>query len=257
MAHAAAFFDLDKTILATSASLALTGPLLRSGMITHRDIARSAHAQLSYHLLDASHERSERVKAALAEMVTGWSVAGFDAIVSEALVTQIAPVVYREALDAISAHHAAGHAVVIVSASAEAIVRPIMHLLGADGMIASRLAVEDGRYTGEISHYNYGPEKPRAMERLARARGWHLEECWAYSDSITDEPLLRAVGHPVAVNPDRALARIAREQGWQVRRFEKPVPLDTGSRHRRTLTLAAAATALLTVWWVRQRSGQR
>lgn len=252
MAHAAAFFDMDKTILATSASLALTGPLLRSGMITRRDIAKSAHAQLSYHLLDASHDRSERVRGALAEMVTGWSVAGFDTIVSEAMATQIEPVVYREALDAISAHHAAGHAVIIVSASAEAIVRPVMHMLGADGMIASRLEVEHGRYTGRISHYNYGPEKPEAMEHMARQHGWRLADCWAYSDSITDEPLLRAVGHPVAVNPDRALLRIAREENWHVRRFEKPVPLNAGVRRRRTLLLAALATTLLTAWWARR-----
>lgn len=253
MARVAAFFDLDKTILATSASLALTRPLLRSGLITHRDIARSAQAQIAYLLLDASHERSERMKDALAEMVRGWSVAEFDSVVAEALTTEIEPVVFLEALDAISAHHAAGHDVIIVSASAEAIVRPVMHLLRADGMIASHLESVDGRYTGEIDTYNYGPAKPAAMAEMARQQGWDLAECWAYSDSITDEPLLRAVGHPVAVNPDRALARIAREEGWEVRIWRRPVPLRSPSTSSTLLTVGVAAVLILTFWLTRRR----
>ncbi len=252
MTKAAAFFDLDKTILATSASLALSRPLVRSGLVSHRDIARSAQAQLAYLLLDASHERSERMRAALSEMVTGWSVAEFDRVVADALATEIEPVVFREALDAISLHHAAGHDVVIVSASAEAIVRPIMHLLGADGMIASHLETRDGRYTGVITSYNYGAAKPAAMAEMATRHGWDLSECWAYSDSITDEPLLRAVGHPVAVNPDRALARIARAEGWAIRSWRSPVPL---TRHSRPWTAIAvvAAALLVTAWIVRRR----
>lgn len=252
MAGAAAFFDLDKTILATSASLALSGPLVRSGLISRRDIARSAQAQLSYLLLDASHERSERMKEALSEMVTGWSVAEFDRVVADALATEIEPVVFLEALDAISMHHAAGHDVVIVSASAEAIVRPIMHLLGAEGMIASHLETRDGRYTGRISSYNYGAAKPAAMAEMARRHGWDLENSWAYSDSITDEPLLRAVGHPVAVNPDRALARIARREGWEVRFWRRPVPLGRNSRSSALLTAAVVAVVVLLVWGARR-----
>lgn len=257
MARAAAFFDLDKTILATSASLALTRPLLRSGLITRRDIARSAQAQIAYHLLDTSHERSERMKDALAEMVRGWSVAEFDAIVAEALTTEIEPVVYLEALDAISAHHAAGHDVVIVSASADAIVRPVMHLLGADGMIASRLESADGRYTGVIESYNYGPAKPAAMAEMARHHGWDLAECWAYSDSITDEPLLRAVGHPVAVNADRALARIARAEGWDTVVWRRPVPLRSPARHSTLVTAGVLAAAVLALWLVRRGRRRR
>ncbi|NLI18735.1 MAG: HAD family hydrolase [Actinomycetales bacterium] len=252
MAGAAAFFDLDKTILATSAAIALSGPLVRSGLVSRVDIARSAQAQLSYLLLDASHERTERMKEALAEMVTGWSVADFDRVVADALATQIEPIVFREALDAISTHHAAGHDVVIVSASAEAIVRPIMHLLGADGMIASRLEVADGRYTGVISSYNYGEAKPAAMAEMARHHGWDLRRCWAYSDSITDEPLLRAVGHPVAVNPDRALARIARREGWEVRIWRSPVPLGRNHRSPFLVTAVTLAAVVLAVWAVRR-----
>lgn len=254
MTRSAAFFDLDKTILATSASLALTQPLLNSGMITRMDIARGFHSQLTYHLFDASHERSERVKDSLSEMVRGWSVAQFDAVVAEALTTYIEPMVYREALDAIAAHQAAGHDVIISSASADALVRPIMNMLGADGMIASVLEEKDGVYTGVISHYNYGEAKATAARDLARRHGWDLESSWAYSDSITDEPLLRVVGNPVAVNPDKALVRVARDEGWTVLRFESPVRLG-----RRVTIPVAAGIGLLVLgavgfWlWRRRR----
>ena len=244
MATSAAFFDLDKTILARSASLALTGPLLRAGLVRKRDIVRSAQSQLAYHLLDATHERSERLKDDLAQMVTGWSVTEFDAVVEAALTDSIQPVVYREALDAIAAHQAAGHEVVLVSASAEAILRPIMHMLEVDGVIATQLEVADGRYTGAIKFYNYGEAKAVALREMAALRGWDLRECWAYSDSITDEPLLRAVGNPVAVNPDRALARIAREESWPIRRWDQQVLLQTGRKLKVAIGIAAVVGAV-------------
>lgn len=252
-ARRVAFFDLDKTILATSASLALTGPLLRSGLITRTDVARGLQSQLAYHLLDASHERSERIKESLSAMVAGWSVAEFETVMAEALTSVIEPVVYREALDAISAHQAAGHDVVISSASSESIVRPIMQLLGANGMIATVLEERDGQYTGQISHYNYGDAKADAGRLLAARHGWDLAESWAYSDSITDEPLLRIVGRPVAVNPDRALAKIARDEGWQIRRFENPVRLEDRVIPPVVAAGALAAAVVLAVWLWRRR----
>lgn len=254
-ARRVAFFDLDKTVLATSATLALTGPLLRSGLMSHLDLARGLQAQLGYHLLDASHERSERVKDSLSSMVAGWPVSEFERVMNEALHSQIEPIVYREALDAISAHHAAGHAVILSSASAEAIVRPIMQLLGANGMIATVLEERGGVYTGSIAHYNYGEAKAIAARELAARNGWDLTQSWAYSDSVTDEPLLRVVGNPVAVNPDRPLAKIAREEGWQIRRFDQPVRL--ADRVVSPLAVGAALAAIGTlafVLWRRKAS---
>lgn len=253
-AHRVAFFDLDKTILATSASLALTGPLLRSGLINRRDIARGIQSQLAYHLFDASHERSERIKESLSAMVAGWSVADFEAVMAAALSSDIEPVVYREALDAIGSHQAAGHDVIISSASSESIVKPIMQMLGANGMIATVLEEEDGRYTGTIAHYNYGDAKADAARTLAARHGWDLEQSWAYSDSITDEPLLRVVGNPVVVNPDRALAKIARDEGWQIRRFDNPVRLDDRVVSPALVAAIAAAAAAIAVWLWRRRS---
>lgn len=250
--HAAAFFDLDKTILAKSATLVLFRPLLDAGLISRTDVARNAHAQLSYHFLHADHERSERVRTQLSALVAGWDVHTFDEVVRESLATRIEPEVFGEALTAIATHRAAGHAIVICSASAAAIVNPIAQMLGATHTIASVLTEKDGHYTGEISSYAYGPEKAQQIAHLAACQGWDLDQCWAYSDSITDVPMLTLVGHPVAVNPDRALRQIAIDQGWQVQHFTIEVPL-SARRALPAVTGVGLAVIAVSLWWWRRR----
>lgn len=251
---AAAFFDLDKTVLAKSATLALFRPLLDAGLISRTDVARSAHAQLTYHFLDADHDRSERVRERLSALVAGWAPQAFEQVVRNSLQTRIEPEVFGEALDAIAAHHAAGHDVVIVSASVSEIVTPIAEMLGADHVVASQLEVgEDGRYTGVISDYVYGPAKAEAMERLASRYGWELAHCWAYSDSVTDAPMLQAVGHPVAVNPDRGLATLAMEGGWDIARWANPVPLKPRHALPAVGLLLAVGIGAGLWWWLRDR----
>jgi len=137
----------------------------------------------------------------------------------------------------------AGRDVVIVSASGTEVVEPIGELLGADDVVASRLEIEDGKYTGEISHYVYAEEKARAIHDLAEERGYDLAECYGYSDSITDVPMLEVVGHPHAVNPDRELRRVAAARGWPVLVFTKPVAL----RSRMPLPPAKPTLAALAV----------
>ena len=146
--------------------------------------------------------------------------------VREALEETVEPIIYAEALDLIEAHRAAGHRVYLVSASPEEIVEPLAEHLGVDGCIATRAVVDDeGRYAGEMEFYSYGPFKADAIRELAEATGIDLAESSAYSDSYTDLPMLEVVGHPVAVNPDRVLAKVAREREWEVMQFTKPVRL--------------------------------
>jgi HAD superfamily hydrolase (TIGR01490 family) len=256
MTRTAAFFDLDKTVLATSSSLALARPLLAAGLLTRADLARSASAQLAYLLVAADHRRSERVREQLSRLVDGWEVTRLQEVVEKAITTFVEPHVYLEAIDLIARHHAEGTDVVIVSASSEDIVAPIARLVGADHVVASRMAVVDGRFTGEIDYYAYGPAKAVALRELAQTRGYDLAGCWAYSDSVTDLPMLETVGHPVAVNPDRALYRLARQRGWQVSRFARPVPL----LPRRELSvglLALFAAAGLAGWWLIHHARRR
>ncbi|SHK42790.1 HAD-superfamily subfamily IB hydrolase, TIGR01490 [Pseudonocardia thermophila] len=236
---AAAFFDLDKTIIAGSSALAFSRPFLQQGLITRRSALRSAYAQLLLLLSGADADTMDELRRRLTALCTGWDVAQVNAIVSETLHEVVRPMVYAEAAELIALHRAAGDEVVVVSASGSEVVGPISAMVGADRYVATEMAVEDGRYTGEIAYYCYGEEKAAAAAAIARERGYRLEDCFAYTDSITDLPLLEAVGHPVVVNPDRGLRRVAVERGWPVRQFVAPVPLRSKLRSRGPATVLA------------------
>jgi HAD superfamily hydrolase (TIGR01490 family) len=243
--HAAAFFDLDRTIIATSSATAFTGPLFKGGLITRKDVLRASYAHFLFLLGGADHQQSERLRIFLSSLIAGWDVAQVDQIVAETLHELISPTVYAEAVDLIRDHHHSDRDVVVVSASGQALVEPIALMLGADHVIATRLAVQDGKYTGEIEYYAHAANKASSIARLAAAEGYDLSRSWAYSDSITDLPMLEAVGHPVAVNPDKALRRHAIEHGWTIRDFHHPVPLR--SRVDTPASRAAVATVMLGV----------
>jgi HAD superfamily hydrolase (TIGR01490 family) len=237
---AAAFFDLDKTIIAKSSTLAFGRPFFDSGLINRRAVLRASYAQLVYMIAGADAEQMARIRAETTALVAGWDVQQVRDIVQEALHGIVDPLIYAEAATLIEQHRAAGDQVVIVSSSGAEIVEPIGEMVGADEVIATRMVVRDGRYTGEVEFYAYGTHKVDAIRDLAARRGWDLACCHAYSDSITDAPMLAAVGHPVAVNPDRALRRLATARDWPTRTFSRPVPL----RSRLRPTPAAAGTAM-------------
>lgn len=225
MSDSAAFFDLDKTIIATSSTLALGKAFYAAGLIGRRDVAKGVYAKFVYHLGGADESRMGRMRDDLVHTVTGWEADRVRAIIAEVLFDLIDPLVYDEAATLIEEHHAAGRAVVIVSSSGDEVVAPVGEMLGADHVVATRMVVEDGAYTGEVAFYAYGPHKAKAMTRLASEHGWDLAACYAYSDSGTDVPMLAAVGHPFAVNPDRALRRAAIEHEWPILEFKHPVPM--------------------------------
>ncbi|EYR61961.1 Inhibition of morphological differentiation protein [Actinotalea ferrariae CF5-4] len=223
--RAAAFFDLDKTIIATSSSVAFARPFHTGGLLTGRAALRAAFAHAAFHLGHADEATTERLRRSLSTMVTGWDVATVSAIVTETVRESIEPTVYAEALELIAHHQAQGRDVVIVSASSTEIVEPVAAMLGADHVIASRMEVHDGRYTGAFTSYAYGPAKADAVRELAAREGYDLSASYAYSDSVTDVPLLEAVGRAAVVNPDRALRRLAADRGWAALTFARPVAL--------------------------------
>ncbi|GHF03355.1 haloacid dehalogenase [Amycolatopsis deserti] len=221
----AAFFDLDKTIIASSSALAFSKPLLREGLISKRAALKSAYAQLVFSLSGADEDRTERMRAEISALCTGWDVAQVRAIVNETLHDIVDPLVYAEAAELIAWHQSEGHDVIVLSAAGDEVVTPIAAMLGATGSVATRMGVVDGRYSGEIAFYCYGEQKAVAAKQLAAENGYDLAACYAYSDSSTDVPLLETVGKPHAVNPDRLLRRTALERGWPVLEFSKPVSL--------------------------------
>jgi HAD superfamily hydrolase (TIGR01490 family) len=257
--RSAAFFDLDKTVIAKSSALAFGRPLYRDGLITRRDVVKTAFAQLTFRMGGADDRTIARIRDYVAQLCKGWQVEQVRQIVAEALEELINPYVYAEAAALIEQHQAAGRDVVLVSASGDEMVRPIGALLGVTDVIATRMAVEDGRYTGEVEFYAAGPGKVEAVQKVSVERGYDLGESFAYSDSISDAPLLESVGHPSAVNPDRALRRLAGERGWPVLEFRHPIPLARRLREQRAVPVAAAAlgvgvgVAIGVAWYGRHR----
>ena len=239
----AAFFDLDKTIIATSSTMAFSRPFQAGGLISRRSMLRSVYAQFVYTVGGADHDQMEKMRRFLSELCAGWDVATINEIVAETLHSIVDPLVYDEAVALIERHHALGHDVIIVSASGAELVEPIGAMLGADQVVATRMEVDQGRYTGDIAFYAYGDNKAAAMRALAGQHGYDLDHCFAYSDSITDVPMLEAVGHPHAVNPDRELRRTAREHDWPVLEFDRPV----GLRSRVRLPPARPTVAALLI----------
>jgi HAD superfamily hydrolase (TIGR01490 family) len=221
----AAFLDLDHTVIAKSSALAFSKPFMDQGLINRRTVLKSSYAQFLMLLSGADHDQMERMRSHLTNMCTGWNVEQVKAIVNETMHDIVTPLVFAEAAELIADHKLCGRDVVVVSASGEEIVAPIARALGATHAMATRMVVADGKYTGEIAFYCYGEGKVQAIRELAAREGYPLEHCYAYSDSITDLPMLQAVGHPSAVNPDRALRKEAIANGWPVLAFSQPVSL--------------------------------
>jgi phosphoserine phosphatase len=199
----------------------------------------------------------------MSALVTGWDVEQVRSIVSETLDEIIDPMVYEEAVDLIEEHHEAGRDVIIISSSGTEIVEPIGERLGVDRALGTQVEIVDGKYTGEILFYAYGEGKAEAMRALAEENGYDLAESYAYTDSATDLPMLEIVGHPVCVNPDAPLRAIARERGWPVVDFARPVAmptvrqrisdLNTADNRRTALTVGAATVALGLAWYAARR----
>ncbi|WP_225798944.1 HAD family phosphatase [Streptomyces sp. NK15101] len=259
----AAFFDLDKTVIAKSSTLTFSKSFYRGGLISRRAALRTAYIQFVFLAGGADHDQMERMREYLSALCKGWNVAQVKELVAETLHDLIDPIIYDEAASLIEDHHAAGRDVVIVSTSGAEVVEPIGEMLGADRVVATRMVVgEDGCFTGEVEYYAYGPTKAEAVRELAESEGYDLSRCYAYSDSATDIPMLEAVGHPYVVNPDRTLRREAVARDWPVLAFDKPVRLkqrlpEFRMPPRPTLVAAAAVGAAAVgaglVWYAARR----
>ncbi|GAA2396463.1 HAD-IB family hydrolase [Mycolicibacterium llatzerense] len=245
----AAFFDLDKTVIAKSSTLAFSKPFFNQGLLNRQAVLKSTYAQFLFLMSGADHDQMDRMRSYLTNMCTGWDVEQVKSIVSETLHDIVDPLVFAEAANLIADHKLCGRDVVVVSASGEEIVAPIARELGADHSMATRMVVEDGKYTGGVDFYCFAEGKVQAIEELAAREGYVLEHCYAYSDSITDLPMLTAVGHPAVVNPDRALRKEAVARGWPVLTFTRPVslrdrlPAPSGAAVATTLAVGASALA--------------
>jgi HAD superfamily hydrolase (TIGR01490 family) len=222
VSRAAAFFDLDKTLMAGSSGMPFARVAARHGIVGRRQLASWAVEHLRYRLRGTTDERTTEVLRVARDLISGVPARSLERMNPEVMAA-ILPRVYPQMLDEVYAHQDAGRATFIVSAAGNGVVEPLAAVLGMEGGIGTRYEVgEDGAFTGRFDGpFVYGPGKVEAMEAFAAEHGIDLADSYAYSDSISDLPMLRAVGHPVAVNPDPALTGIAREEGWQTLRFEQ------------------------------------
>jgi len=218
---AAAFFDLDRTLLRRSSALALAGSFRERGLISRRQLAKAAAWQLLFVLRGASHKAVRSAAEDGLVVLRGFTPDEMRELVAEAMEPILRPLVYAEPLQLLEQHRERGEPVYIVSATLQEIVQAIADDLGFDGALGTVCEVVDGEYTGHAVRALHAENKAECVRELARSHGFELADCTAYSDSYTDIPLLEVVGHPVAVNPDRRLRRVASERGWPVLEFSR------------------------------------
>jgi HAD superfamily hydrolase (TIGR01490 family) len=250
---AAAFFDLDRTLLRRSSALALAGTFRDRGLISRRQLANAAAWQLLFVLRGASHEAVRRAAEDGLVILRGFTPEKMRALVADAMEPVLRPLVYAEPLRLVEQHRQRGEPVFIVSATLQEIVEAIADELGFDGALGTVCEVRDGVYTGKAERALHAENKAECVRELAASRGFDLAECTAYSDSHTDVPFLEAVGHPVAVNPDRELRHVAADRGWPVLEFgARAYP---HARRRVPPLVWAAATLLGAGFAVSRRRG--
>jgi HAD superfamily phosphoserine phosphatase-like hydrolase len=220
---AAAFFDLDKTLMAGSSGIFFARAAYETGMISRARLARDAYENLRFRLRGSTDDRADEVRTRL----------------------------YPQMLARAYAHQDAGMPIYILTAASQEMADLLAHVLAFDGGLGSRSEIVDGRYTGRpAGPFNYREGKVLSMRELAASEGIDLASSYAYSDSESDLPMLRVVGHPVVVNPDPDLRRIAAEEGWEVLHLD---------RLGRRLKVGAAALVVLAIVGVgrllRERTG--
>jgi HAD superfamily hydrolase (TIGR01490 family) len=217
----AAFFDLDRTLIAGSSAFTLAMAARSAGMIPTHEFVRDAAAAVSFRVLGASDDTTDGVRDRALRFVAGQRQDDLTALNERVLPTLLGKI-RPEARRLLDLHRHAGRSTFIVSAAPQEIVEPLARSLGMTGAIGTRGEVVDGHYTGRLAGpFCYGPGKVDAIQELARWDGLDLAQCYAYSDSASDLPMLRAVGHPVAVNPDGKLERHARRHGWPIVHFSQ------------------------------------
>jgi HAD superfamily hydrolase (TIGR01490 family) len=236
--RAAAFFDLDKTLMAGSSGIFFARAAYETGMISRARLARDAYENLRFRLRGSTDDRADDVRKRVGEMIAGVAVRDLQRL-SPRVLAGVLPRLYPQMLARAYAHQDSGVPVYILTAASQEMADLLAHVLAFDGGLGSRSEIVDGRYTGRAAGpFNYREGKVLSMRELAEREGIDLSSSFAYSDSESDLPMLRAVGQPVVVNPDSDLRRIAAQEGWEV------LHLDRLGRRLKVLAALGAAAAL-------------
>jgi HAD superfamily hydrolase (TIGR01490 family) len=221
----AAFFDLDKTLIEGSSAIHFGRAAYKHGMVSRRQLARDAWANVKFRLHGSTDTGTDELRERILSSIAGQRAVDLMRMGPDVL-AGILPLLYREVLDEAYAHQDAGRRAYMVTAASQELAEVLAQVLVLDGGIGMKSEVRDGVYTGKpAGPFTYREGKAEAIRQLAEREGIDLTESYAYSDSESDLPMMRAVGHPVAVNPDAALEKIARAEGWRIMRFDRLGPL--------------------------------
>ena len=244
----AAFFDLDKTVIAKSSLVALGPELHARGMLRRRTLIWGVFSHLLFVRFGANDEKLNKIRESVLKVTKGWDHDEVRALVAETINDVIEPLIYDEALELIDHHLAEGDEVWLVSMAPAEIVEPFAELLGITGAISSRAEIdEEGKFTGNMLFFAQGENKAVAVRELCEQRGIDLSDCYAYSDSETDVPMLQVVGHAFAVNPDRQLAKVAHDESWPILSFNHPVRAHDRSRSHTPFVISALVISVAAV----------
>ncbi len=218
----AAFFDLDRTLVHGSSLLALGWPLYRAGFISAKTLLRGGLSQLIFARRGTPTSQLDEIAQRIGSLFAGIDVEDLATRMDGAVPQYVVPRLYRKSVAILREHQRRGDRVYIVSASPKEIVEPIARFLGVDGVIATVAQVSGGIYTGKVESYCHGPIKAARIREVAAKDNVDLSRSSAYSDGVSDIPMLEAVGHPVCINPDRPLRAIARQRHWQIVKCDPP-----------------------------------
>ena len=234
----AAFFDLDKTLMAGSSGIYFARAAYETGMISRRRLARDLYENLRFRLRGSTDDRADDVRRRVGEMIAGVRVRDLQRL-SPRVLAGVLPRLYPQMLQRAYAHQDAGVPVFILTAASQEMADLLAHVLAFDGGLGSRSEIVDGHYTGRpAGPFNYREGKVLSMRDVAAREGIDLASSYAYSDSESDLPMLRAVRHAVVVNPDADLRRIADEEGWEV------LHLDRLGRRLKAIAVVTGAAVL-------------
>ena len=244
----AAFFDLDKTVIAKSSLVALGPEFHARGLLHRRTLVWAVISQMFFLRFGADEEKLSRIRESVLKVTKGWDRTEVRELVAETINEVIEPLIYDEALELIEHHREQGDEVWLVSMAPEEIVEPFAELLGITGAIASRATIdENGKFTGEMDFFAQGENKAVAIRELAAKCDIDLATSFAYSDSETDIPMLLTVGHAYAVNPDKALTRMAHEHEWPILSFTHPVRAHDRSKSHTPFLVSAVVIGIAAV----------
>ena len=224
--------------MAGSSGIFFARAAYETGMISRRRLARDAYENLRFRLLGSTDDRADDVRRRVGEMIAGVRVRDLERL-SPRVLAGVLPRLYPQMLERAYSHQDEGLPVYILTAASQEMADLLARVLAFDGGLGSRSEVVDGRYTGRpAGPFNYREGKVLSMQEVAERERIDLSRSYAYSDSESDLPMLRAVRHAVVVNPDTALRRIAAEEGWEV------VELDRLARRLKLLAALGAGTAI-------------